>query len=370
MAQVDIIRDMPNKQLAPIDPDVKIPDSVRIAAEKANSYYKKKEPVEPVEPVEAAEAVEPAPKPKPKPRAPRAAPAAEEAAPQAQAQPPVRQAERQAQPQPQGDEINWEHRYLSMKGRHDALQQSVGSMQEQMAQMGDELMRTQQIIQQRGAPPAQNVRGQKKLLTPEDETTYGPELIDFARRAAQEAIGPELEASKQEISRLNQRLTREAQAGVQITLDREVPEWRQINLDDRFKQWLRLPNIYSGRVRHQMLSDAYQAANAPLVVQLFRDFIADEEATGNSSPVPSAEPPVPPVPRRAAASLAVLAAPGRAKPAGGDTAVPADKPSFTRIQIKRFYDAVRAGAFVGREVEKDRQEKEIFAAQNEGRVTT
>jgi hypothetical protein len=179
-----------------------------------------------------------------------------------------------------------------------------------------------------------------------------------------------LEASKQEISRLNQRLTREAQAGVQITLDREVPEWRQINLDDRFKQWLRLPNIYSGRVRHQMLSDAYQAANAPLVVQLFRDFIADEEATGNSSPVPSAEPPVPPVPRRAAASLAVLAAPGRAKPAGGDTAVPADKPSFTRIQIKRFYDAVRAGAFVGREVEKDRQEKEIFAAQNEGRVTT
>ena len=207
------------------------------------------------------------------------------------------------------------------------------------------------------------------MLTPEDEQTYGQELIDFTRRAAQEAVAPELESNQRQIKSLEQRLTREAQVGLQHTLDVQIPEWRDINLDDRFKQWLRLPNVYSGRIRHQMLSDAYQAANAPLVVQLFRDFIADEEATGNSTPAPTAEQPAQPVPRRAAASLAVLAAPGKAKPAGGDTAVPADKPSFTRAQIARFYATVRAGGFAGREVEKDRQEREIFSAQNEGRIT-
>ena len=358
MATTEVIRDMPQKQLAPVDPDVKIPDSVRLAAEKANSYYKK--PAEPPEPPAPA-SDEPPALPKPASDEPPALP--KQRAKKVAAPP----AEPQAPPAP-GD-INWEHRYLSMKGRHDSLLQAQGSMQEQMAQMGDELMRMQQILQQRGnGPPAKP--GTKKLLTPEDEQTYGQDLIDFTRRAAQEAVAPELEASKQEIRSLNQRLTREAQIGVQITLDREVPDWREINLDERFKQWLRLPNIYSGRVRHQMLSDAYQAANAPLVVQLFKDFIADEDATGNRAPDPANEPPAPPVPRRAAASLEVLAAPGRAKPAGGDTAMPADKPRFTRTQIKRFYEQVRAGVFVGREVEKDRQEREIFAAQNEGRVTS
>jgi hypothetical protein len=255
-----------------------------------------------------------------------------------------------------------------MKGRHDALLQAQGSMQEQMSQMGDELMRMQQILQQRGAPAQNATVPNKKLVTDEDIKTYGPELVDLARRAGREAVEPELEASHAEIRNLKQALAKNAQAGVQQTLDQQIPEWRTINLDPRFKQWLRLPNIYSGRVRMQMLSDAYQAANAPLVVQLFRDFIADEEATGNYAPAPSAEQP-PPVPRKAAVPLEALAAPGRAKPAGGDTAVPADKPRFTRAQITRFYTAVRQGAFLGRETEKDRQEQEIFAAQREGRVS-
>jgi hypothetical protein len=382
MANVDVVRDMPVRQLAPVDPDVKIPDSVKAQAAKAESYYGKRKPVTatdqvqapPVEPVTepvaepVAEPVtnvvaEPVQPPKRRPGRPRTVTPPE---PTAEAAPDNIPLSAPA-PAPAADP-NWEHRYHSMKGRYDALIHTQGSMQEQMSQMGDELMRLQQLVQVRGAQPPPQARSTKKFVTDEDVKTYGPELIDLARRAAEEVIAPDIEASQTEIRSLKQTLANNAQAALQLTLDQDVPGWREINLDPRFKQWLRLPNIYSGRIRHQMLSDAYRAANAPLVVQLFKDFITDEEATGNYAPAPTEEQPSP-APRKAAVPLVVLAAPGRAKPAGGDTAVPADKPSFTRLQVKRFYDAVRAGHFAGREVEKDRQEREIFQAQNEGRIT-
>jgi hypothetical protein len=42
-----------------------------------------------------------------------------------------------------------------------------------------------------------------KLLTPEDEENYGEELIDLAKRAAKDAMDPELNALKQDfLSRL------------------------------------------------------------------------------------------------------------------------------------------------------------------------
>jgi hypothetical protein len=43
------------------------------------------------------------------------------------------------------------------------------------------------------SPPQAN-----KLITPEDEASYGIELIDFAKRAAKDAMAPELNAIKQE----------------------------------------------------------------------------------------------------------------------------------------------------------------------------
>ena len=238
MATREIVRDMPQKQLAPIDPDVQIPPAVKAAAEKANSYYKKAVPAQPVEtpPVStpaddppvvsgntppdqpvSAEVAPPAEKPKRLVGRPRNPVPAPEPPPPPVEDPPPHQVPQAAAPPAQPD--NWEHRYHSMKGRHDALLQAQGSMQEQMSQMGDELMRMQQILQQRGAQvPTVQTPATKKLVTDEDVKTYGPELIDLARRAGREAVEPELEASHTEIRQLKQKLALNAQAGVQQTL--------------------------------------------------------------------------------------------------------------------------------------------------------
>jgi hypothetical protein len=252
-----------------------------------------------------------------------------------------------------------------MQGRFQASQRNVGSLQQQMAELGDELVRTQEMVRNQQVERVPDTQT-PKLITPEDEAAYGPELIDLATRAARQAIGPELNTLKNENKELKQRVITEAKRKMFDALTIALPNWRVINKDPRFISWLRLPDVYSRHVRHSMLDEAYQAADAPTVLAFFKGFLKDETATGDADLVPQPEPHT--APRKAAVQLETLAAPGRARPATGNTPGPADKPVFTRTQIQNFYTDVRKGVYSGRDKDKARDEQEIFAAQREGRV--
>ncbi len=285
------------------------------------------------------------------------------------------------QPQPQPPVVDpnddsWQHKFLSMQGRWRSSQNMVGQLQEQITQIGDELIRTQASIGTRPPPPPQTPMSQlndhKKLITDEDRSAYGEELIDLARRSAQDALGPEIAALRNQNDLLKRQVTSSGQKDITATLARDIPNWVSINRSPEFKHWLRLPNIYTGRVRQQMLNEAYQAADAPKVLQFFRDFLREGVATGQLQPVPQFEQPEPivaqPAPRQAAIPLEALASPGRAKPAPGDSSVPADQPYFTRSQVAQFYNDVRARRYEGNLGEKNRIEAQIFAAQASGRI--
>jgi hypothetical protein len=250
-----------------------------------------------------------------------------------------------------------------MKGRYEQGQRTLGSMQEQMSELGNELGRTQTLLNQ---PRSQPKPPPAPLLTDEDRAAYGPELVDMVQRAAREAVSPDLTAVQQQNNQLRQQLTHQAQAGVYQNLDQEIPHWRDINSGERFKAWCRLPDLYSGVVRGKLLNDAFRAANSPRVLQFFRGFLAEEVATGQQpAPLPSPAPAA----RTAAVPLETLAAPGRANPASGQSsAVPADKPTYTRAEVKGFYDNVRKGVYAGRDADRARDEALIFAAQRDGRI--
>ncbi len=252
-----------------------------------------------------------------------------------------------------------------MKGRYDAAQRTIGSMQEQMAQLGDELVRTQALL--RGQQPQQPQAVHNKLITPEDEQAFGPEVIDVMRRAAAETVAPEIEQLRAENQRLQKSQTVRAKGELKQRLAQYVPNWQDINNSAEFKNWLRLPKIYTGQVRQQMLNAAYEAADTPKVVAFFNDFLREGVATGQMAPSMPAEQPR--APRQAAMTMESIAAPGRAKPASGEVAPSlADKPIYTRAQIANFYADVRRQAYVGRETDKARMEASIFSAQAEGRV--
>jgi hypothetical protein len=331
--------------LAAVDTSVQVPESVRRAAAASEAAHAAAYPVEPPSPAVAEIPPVETPRATPDPDAP----------------PPVVQ---QPAPTPsQAADPDWEARYNSMKGRFEQSQRTIGSMQEQMSELGSELVRTQAVLR---SPTVQNT--QQPHLTDEDRQTFGPELLEVTQRAALDAIEPQLTQVRQENQQLRQRLSAEAQQRVFNTLDAEIPTWRTINGSDRFKTWCRLPDLYSGMLRGKLLNDALRTANAPRVVSFFRGFLAEEIATGQV-PDPQAPPPAPVPDRAAAVPLANLAAPGRAKPAtGSPTGVPADKPIITRAQIAAFYDQVRKGVYAGRDADRTTDEAIIFAAQREGRV--
>src|SRR5262245_18294455 len=111
-------------------------------------------------------------------------------------------------------------------------------------------------------------------LTQRDVDNFGPELLDVAQRAAQHAMGPELQQLRDENQDLRDEVSRAAKTAIDQYLDANVPNWREINADERFHQWLLQPEQYSGIIRDRLLKDAANAANAPRVASFFRGFLA------------------------------------------------------------------------------------------------
>lgn len=347
----------PAAQLAPIDESVILPKSVMDAAARANSFYQP-EPgtVAQPDPAAAQQPADGQPPVQPQPEPGQPAPAQAQGDPQPAPQP---------TPDPAQEPVNWEHRYNSMRGRFEQSQSTIDLMQTQLNDIGNELMRTQAML---GTP--QQAQPQPPLITDAEREQYGDDMLDVVQRAAVQVMQPKLAALESENKDLRQTIQKNAFANVNQTLDQQITNWREINKSQEFKRWLSLLDVYSGQVRGKMLNAAYKAADAPRVLAFFTGFLQDQQATGHDPqpqpvPQPASQQPAP----EPAVSLASLTAPGRAKPASGGTQVnEASKPSFTRQDVKRFYDDVRRGAWAGRDADKNALEAQIFAAQREGRV--
>jgi hypothetical protein len=257
---------------------------------------------------------------------------------------------------------SWKARFLAMQGRYAATQKTVGEMQEQMTQLGQELMHVQQA-----RPPQPKPRPQQSYLTDKDVEDYGHELIDVTQRAALTAVAPHLQEVEQQNAALRKQLAIEARRRLDQAVEAAVPTYKEIDRNPRWHRWLLGIDVLSGRVRQQLLNEAISGGAAPRVISFFKGFLSEEAATGHLEPAPTSQ--AASVPREAAIPLASLAAPGRARPAtGGDTAFPPDKPIYSRAQIANLYRMHQKGAYVGREAEWQRQDADIIAAGREGRI--
>jgi hypothetical protein len=287
-------------------------------------------------------------------------------------QAPTPQASSQVPPTPTpaepSDEGDWKLRYERMHGRYNASQKTIGEMQEQMTQLGNELLHLQrmppQSRQQSSPPPLPDA---PSYLTQEDVQNYGNELIDVTQRAALHAIAPHLMSLEQQNAELQARLAKEARRNLDQQVEMAVPNYRDIDRDPRWHRWLLGVDVLSGRVRQQLLNEAISSVSAPRVISFFRGFLNEEVATGHNDSAPISHQPA--APRETAVDLRSLATPGRARPAtGGDASLPPERPFYTRAQIRDLYSAHRKGAYVGREAEWARQDADIIAAGREGRI--
>lgn len=338
--------------LSKSDDSVRIPPAVRAAAARANALVEGSA-VQPQEqlPVQQEEAPQDAAQP-PQDGQPPLTATTPAQPPQDAAQPP-QDAPRQRTPE------EWEHAFNSVNERYRQTVRQNNDLKTKLEEL------TQQVtaLQQRTSPDLQASR----LISAEEEGEWGKELLTVVGKKAKEELLPELEQLRREVSTIkgqvassNEQVSLTAREQMFANLDRALPDWRALNTNPKFVEWLGLPDGFSDDIRQTRLDEAVGRNDAAKVLQFFRGFLAEEAAT---APRPQ------PAPARVQADpLTRLAAPGRARTAAANNA-PAEKPYYSTREISQFYADVRAGKYRNNEAEKDRIERDMFLAQGEGRVT-
>jgi hypothetical protein len=177
-------------------------------------------------------------------------------------------------------------------------------------------------------------------LTTEDEQNYGRELLDVAQRSALHALAPAVQNLEAQNADLQRRLAQEARRNLDAAVERQIPNFREIDRDPRWHRWLLGIDTYTGQPRQALLNIAIMDNSTSRVVALFNGFLQSEGDTPQSPPT-------------------------RGQAAGRRST---GKPIYTRNQIRELYEQHRKGAWAGREAEWQRLEYELIAAGREGRV--
>jgi hypothetical protein len=349
VAPVEVTVDAKGMPLPPVDPNVAVPARVKAEVDRAAQLH--------------AQAYSPQPDPNAPPVSPQPVQPVV-TAPVAPVTPPA------TDDRSSWDAAKWMQHAKSMEGRFRQSQETLTTLQANMSEMTDALANLQQRppVQPRQEPVPPPLT---PLITKEDVDTYGQDFLSVAQRAALEAVRPTLQKLEQRNQNLERQLQNQASRTIELALSNEVPNWEAVNTSPKFKSWLRLRDIYSNRVRQDLLTEAHRAADAARVVRFFKGFLAEEEATGSTEFLTNQEPPRQAVPPTPSVELTSLAAPGHAKPAVGNLQPdqPANAPIWiTRGQITQFYKNVRSGVYAGREQDRLNDEAIIFDCQRNGRV--
>ena len=270
----------------------------------------------------------------------------------------------------QEKDANWQQKYKTLQGMYNA---EVPQLKQQVQEQNAKINQFEQLIatinqqkQQPQAPQQEPV----SLLSEKDVEEYG-ESIDIMRKVTKEETGNllgEVASLKQQIAQMAQNTVPQVQQlANQVGNTQEqlfwsklssiVPNWQEINENADFQTWLLETDPLSGQPRQAHLEDAQQRYDVERIANIFSTW-SGLNGAGSAQQVKSTN----------QAELQQQVAPKKSRSAG---AAPSSNkaPSYTAADIAAFYDDIRKGKFKGRDDERAKIERDIFAAQAEGRIT-
>ena len=261
-----------------------------------------------------------------------------------------------------------EQRYRTLQGMYNA---DTARLRTENQQLSARLTQLEQLLSSLSAQPAasaQQTEQAQRLVTDKDIEEYGDSIEVMRRVSREEAAAAQRRIAELEqlvrnmqtsvLPRVEQVAQRQAVTAEQAfwsDLTTAVPNWRDVNADPGFHSWLLEVDPLTGLSRQTYLDDAQRNLDSARVASFFRMW------QGNSGQSVAQSP------RNAAASqLEKQVAPGRGRSSGAPS--PEQPKTYTNADIAKFFDDVRKGAFKGKEAERDRIERDIFAAQRENRI--
>lgn len=272
---------------------------------------------------------------------------------------PVSQPEPSQQPAPPGapPEDDFKQRYLVLKGKYD---KEIPELKIELSGVAEENRELRSLIEQMQTRQQQAPAGRNgtKLIKPEEEEEYGKEFFDVVGRRAQEIAEHLVDErlGKLQLSHKPKSPEQEAEERkerVRAALEAEVPDWSEVNSSQAFLAWLADRDVFSGKMKRELLSDAFKAGDAARVVTFFKAF--QEDSAGR--PTPTARTP--------SVDAGTLVAPGASR-SGAPAEAPGGARMWTQAEIAAFYADVRRGRVPAER--KAQLEKEIIRAAAEGRV--
>jgi hypothetical protein len=273
-----------------------------------------------------------------------------------------------SQEQDGGDktEKTLEQKYKTLQGMYNA---EVPRLHAEKRELTNRVQQLEQLIATMNAKPAQQQAPAQKLITEQDMEDYG-DSIEVMRRVFRE----EMSSKDSEIGELRQ-LVRQMQGTVvpqvhQLSrshavsneqrfwadLQTAVPDWQDVNGSAEFQSWLLEVDPLTGIPRQTYLDDAQRNLDVRRVANFFS---AWKGMTG----VPDAR-----THREAqpASELERQVAPGKGR--SGGSRPQGEAKTYSTDDIRKFFTDVQKGKYRGKEAERDRIERDIFAAQREGRI--
>jgi hypothetical protein len=274
------------------------------------------------------------------------------------------------QPQEQGGgdktEKTLEQKYKTLQGMYNA---EVPRLHAEKRELTNRVQQLEQLIAAMNTGPAQQQAPVQKLITEQDVEDYG-DSIEVMRKVFRE----EMSSKDAEINELRQ-LVRQMQGTVvpqvhQLSqnyavskeqrfwadLQTAVPDWQDINGNAEFQSWLLEVDPLTGIPRQTYLDDAQRNLDARRVANFF-------SAWRGMTGVPDAR-----THREAqfASELERQVAPGKGR--SGGSRPQGEAKTYSADDIRKFFTDVQKGKYRGKEAERDRIERDIFAAQREGRI--
>jgi hypothetical protein len=269
-------------------------------------------------------------------------------------------------------EENILQKYKTLQGMYNA---EVPRLHQQNREMAQRVQQMEQLLaslsaQQRAAQqPEQAV---SKYVTDEDVQEYG-DSIEIMRKVSKEEFGTvaqrlaQLEQVLQQmqssvvpqVQNLAYRQNLSAEQQFWSDLGAMIPNFREINGNEGFQKWLLEVDPLTNITRQTYLEDAQRNNDARRVANFFYTWLE------KSGQVPVAQPSG--RVSHATSELEMQVAPGRSRSSGTPTAT-ANTKVYTPQDIEKFFSDVRKGKYKGREQERSRIERDIFAAQRENRI--
>lgn len=272
-------------------------------------------------------------------------------------------------PAPQTSELEeelakYKQRYNSLQGKYNSeVPRLTSELKELKAQMAE------LVEAAKNHKTPEPAKSKIEDVTEADVEAFGADLIDLIKRqsaATSREMASVYEAEIKSLKAENKKLLDKlgnveqtqqysSQQQVLAKLGEMVPDWEQINQNEKFLDWLGELDPMSGQPRQAYLNDALEKLDPKRLAHVFNTF---KQQSGLAQPQKKAANP----------EVQRQVAPGKSKATPSTpSASSADTKIWTAREIEQFYNDVRAGVYAGKEVEARSIEQQIDLAVAQGR---